>query len=300
MKQLRRIAVGALAVLAVVLLLRTGANGWRELRRSDIDVGLAWLALAALFAGLAMAWIAWCWHAVMCALTIPLDRGTTIAAYFVGEIGKYVPGGIWPVVGRGEVARREFERDRGATAASDEKSVGRSVIYRSVILSLAYLFLGGLTLGAVAVLAGWSDVSHGWWLAGLVILPIGFVAITPQGTRTLHRLGSSILRPFGVALPQIEMPSASISAADVCSLRAGVVCDRRRNLVCRASAPSFDRRSGPAGGNLSRVGRWVPVSSRTGWSGRPRGGLCARPVGITAAGTGGSPGYRESSGIRSG
>jgi uncharacterized membrane protein YbhN (UPF0104 family) len=57
--------------------------------------------------------------------------------YFLGELGKYVPGGIWPVVGRGELARRG--------------GVDRAVAYQSVVWSLAGWY--GASVLPVAALA---------------------------------------------------------------------------------------------------------------------------------------------------
>ena len=56
--------------------------------------------------------------------------------YFLGELGKYVPGGIWPVVGRGELAHRG--------------GVDRGVAYQSVAWSLASWY-GAAVLPVAAV-----------------------------------------------------------------------------------------------------------------------------------------------------
>ena len=55
--------------------------------------------------------------------------------FFAGEIGKYVPGTVWPILGRGELAARG--------------GIPRRTAYRSVFLSLALLYL------ACAFVAAW-------------------------------------------------------------------------------------------------------------------------------------------------
>lgn len=64
------------------------------------------LLLAALTAGAAMASLALGWQRCLAALGSPLPTGRIAGWYFAGELGKYLPGGIWPVVGRGELAAR--------------------------------------------------------------------------------------------------------------------------------------------------------------------------------------------------
>jgi uncharacterized membrane protein YbhN (UPF0104 family) len=88
------------------------------------------------------------------------------AWYFAGEMGKYLPGGIWPVVGRGELASRA--------------GVSRSVAYGTTMLSLGLMVLGGLMLCAVLLPLAMAqeDVPRWVWLA-LLGLPIGLALLHP-------------------------------------------------------------------------------------------------------------------------
>ena len=82
--------------------------------------------------------------------------------YFVGEIGKYVPGGIWPVVGRAELARRGGHP--------------RSAAYASVALSLGALYLADMLLVAALLPLRFLDEGNdALWL--LVLLPIGLLLL---------------------------------------------------------------------------------------------------------------------------
>jgi hypothetical protein len=95
-----------------------------------------------------------------------------IAWYYSGEIGKYVPGGVWPVVGRGELARR------GGVPA------GRA--YSGVVLSLAALYLADLGLASLLVpldLAHQAESPAA--LALLVLLPLGLAALHEAFQRVL-------------------------------------------------------------------------------------------------------------------
>lgn len=118
------LAVGAL-LLAVAVGFCVDTFLDERARVSDAlgSASIGWLVVAVLVAGFTMAWLAWRWSACLSLLGADRPVGTVARWYFVGELGKYVPGGIWPVVGRGELARRG--------------GVDRSVAYQSVVWSLA-------------------------------------------------------------------------------------------------------------------------------------------------------------------
>ena len=63
--------------------------------------------------------------------------------FFVGQLGKYVPGGIWPVVGQAELARR------GGTT--------RGIAYSATAMSMVATFLGAATVAAVTGLIAPTD-----------------------------------------------------------------------------------------------------------------------------------------------
>ncbi len=169
MKAFRALSV-VLAAAAVALLVRTGWSGWTELRDSNTSIRYGWLAVSVAFAGAAMTWIAYTWRSVMRVCGCELPTSTTIGTYYLGEIGKYVPGAIWPVVGRGEIARRQ-RSIRGQDAP-------RGQIYESVILSLMYLFLAGLLVSVAGVIG--SRFAGGWSLLLLLIAPLGVGALHPK------------------------------------------------------------------------------------------------------------------------
>ena len=57
------------------------------------------------FAAGGMTTIAAGWTDVLELLGAHVGRWRVIGWYYVGELGKYLPGGVWPVLGRGELAR---------------------------------------------------------------------------------------------------------------------------------------------------------------------------------------------------
>ena len=188
MKAFRALSV-VLAAAAVALLIRTGWTGWTELRESKTSIRFGWLAASVAFAGAAMTWIAYMWGSVMRVCGCVLPTSTTIGTYYLGEIGKYVPGAIWPVVGRGEIARQQL------LARGDDTPRGQ--IYESVILSLMCLFLAGLVVSVVGVVG--SRFAGGWSLLLLLIAPLGVGVLHPKiagwGLGVVRRLTKGRITP---------------------------------------------------------------------------------------------------------
>lgn len=203
MRAARRALAPALAVLALALLVRTAVTGAHEV--ADALAHPDVVALVVLFAcgAAAMGWVALQWSAVLAALDAPVAAARSVALYFAGEIGKYVPGGIWPVVGRAELATRE--RDA---------KVSRPVAYASVLLSLAYLFLAGLLCAAAAgtvVLAGDSSAGAAAPLLLLLLLPLGLACLHPRVAGRAFALALRGLRRDPSAAPRFPRWGESIA-----------------------------------------------------------------------------------------
>ena len=167
------IVIGAVALFFVI---RTLVRDRDEISDALDGAMPGWIGLAVVLAALAMLAIALPWRRALRLLGGDLPTGQVLARYFVGEIGKFVPGGVWPVLGRGELASRH--------------GVPRRVAYSSVALSLATLYLGAMfvvALGLPALLGGDDGTGP---IAVLVLLPLGHRAPAPGGPSPhpcLHR-----------------------------------------------------------------------------------------------------------------
>ena len=183
------IAVGGAALVFVVVAM---TSAWSEVHDQITRASTGWLVAGLAAAAVAMVWIAGCWSRAF-ALVAPEsqpERRRVLAWYFAGEIGKYVPGGIWTVVGRGELARRS--------------GVAGSLAYASVGLSLAGFYLAGLTVTAMLLpLAALSGAQPAAALGLLALLPFGLVLLHP---RVLGR-GRAVLVRFTGRGHDIALPS---------------------------------------------------------------------------------------------
>ena len=137
---------------------------WGQVRHRLADVDASWLGLGILLAIAGMTAIAIAWRPVLVALGAEQPtRRAVVRWYYVGEIGKYVPGGIWTFVGRAELARRG--------------GLDRPSAYGSVALSLALLQVAAACVAAV-VLPFTSITRHSAaaWLV-LLVVPVGLALL---------------------------------------------------------------------------------------------------------------------------
>ena len=130
----------AIAAAGTVLVSVAVARRWDEIQDGvgSMHPGLLLLAVASAAAG--MVAIALAWRAALAIFGTELTRSATLRAYFRGEVGKYIPGSVWSVVGRAELATRAGAR--------------RSDAYCSVLLGLAALYSGAAVVSVAAVASG--------------------------------------------------------------------------------------------------------------------------------------------------
>ena len=155
-------AVALLAVLGFVgvFLVRDWGGISAGLRRLD-GAGLAG-AVGLALVGLLAAMLSW--RAVLSGLGSRLPVLAAARVYFLSQLGKYVPGSVWPVL-----AQAELSRDYGVPRA------------RAGFASVAQLLIGVVTgvIAAGATLAfSTSDALHTYWWLGFIAVA-GVVAMTP-------------------------------------------------------------------------------------------------------------------------
>ena len=186
--RLAGIAVGLAGLAFVVRLVLRERVALAALVR---DVELAWLA-AAVGAGLAgMAGIGLTWGAIVQRLDrrAPGDRGQSeglttarvLRGSFVGQLGKYVPGAVWGVVGRGAWARRD--------------GVAPPAAYGSALLSMVTAYLAACAVAAACLPVVWGlradlvPIAGRWVAVGVGLLaPLGLIALHPRWSAPLLRL----------------------------------------------------------------------------------------------------------------
>ena len=129
------------------------------------DVHVGWALTAGVVAIATMTYIAARWSAAATLVGARLPVGAAVPLYYQGEVGKYLPGALWAVVGRGELATRN--------------GMARSAAYASVASSLVGLYLAG-ALASVVLLPAAAGARGGKAVLGVVaFLVVGLGALHP-------------------------------------------------------------------------------------------------------------------------
>ena len=145
-----RAAAGvAIALVCAAFVGKRLADEWPEARHALASASIGWIVLGVVLAAAGMLTVAFGWRAVLLFLghDVPADR--VVRMYFAGEIGKYVPGMVWAVVGRAELATRA--------------DVPRRAAYTSVAMSLAFWYVAA---------AGWAAA-----LVPLALIGVALVVV---------------------------------------------------------------------------------------------------------------------------
>ncbi len=140
--------LGAVIGLAgIVFVVRTLVTRRQDVGDALSGAELSPLVLSVLLGLAAMGSIGWVWTGML------RDRGhhapgrRALSWYFVGQLGKYVPGGIWPIVGRAELAVRG--------------GVDRGAAYRATGLSLMTTYSAAVVAVAAGSLLAWAKPAVG-------------------------------------------------------------------------------------------------------------------------------------------
>ncbi|MCP4965860.1 MAG: flippase-like domain-containing protein [bacterium] len=191
---------GTLIGLAgVAFIVQTFVEDREQVADAVAEAQPALLAVAFLLGLLGMTGIGLAWRTSLAVLGFKLDVLNSLRGYFVGQLGKYVPGGIWAIMGRGEWAR-----SRGVPAA---------IAYSSVFLSMGSAYLAAVLLAATLVpLSGLLGADGDTRFAlVLLLLPLGFGLLHPRVVRAgLDLLRRVTGRDLAITIPSWRSSSAVV------------------------------------------------------------------------------------------
>lgn len=161
--------------LLVTALVDQGGKLWDQVQKLSLPVLL--LAFAAQLGGLIGSLMTW--RELLADLGSRLSIADAWRINFIGQLAKYIPGSIWPVV-----AQTELGADRGIPR-------GQSAV--SVLLSYAVVTVSG-ALVAVATLpfAEGATLAHYFWV--LFVIPIGVLLLSPPVMNRILRFLLRVLR----------------------------------------------------------------------------------------------------------
>lgn len=187
-------------VLAVVLGVYFVIDQWHDIHRAldRIGAGASVLALVSVLGALACTMLLW--RALLTGLGSRLPLLSASRVLFVGQLGKYLPGSVWPVLAQMELAA-EHRVPRHRTGAASVITMGISV-------------LSGLLVGLVTM--PFTGGGRQYWWAFLIAVPL-VVCLYPPVLNALLRFGFKILRRAPLDRP---LPGRALAAAMAWSLAA--------------------------------------------------------------------------------
>jgi len=174
----------AVGVAGIAFVVRTLVDKWDEVSDAFRQMDVVPLLASLLLALGALTIIGSTWATILKHRDHRVSTTRALSWYFTGQLGKYVPGGIWAVVGRAEMAVR------GGTQRSDA--------YVSTGVSMMTTYLAS----AVVICAG-SLLSWTYPIVGISLLIGGVFGLALYAQPSIH---SAVLRlsmkflPNGIVL----------------------------------------------------------------------------------------------------
>lgn len=119
------------------------------------------------------------WRGAMRGVDVDFPLGLSSRVFFISQLGKYVPGSVWPVLAQIELTKdRGIPRARSATGALVGMAVG---VVTSALVS------------TVLLLTTARDALGTYWFV-LVIVPVGLISLTPPVLAKILSLVGRIAR----------------------------------------------------------------------------------------------------------
>jgi glycosyltransferase 2 family protein len=181
---------------------------WRSSPPTELHVDVTWLIPASLLYLIAWLPSVWFWRALLMRMEQQLDWRNAIRAYYVGHMGKYIPGKALVLVIRGALAKDAGTNPvLGGLTAAYETLVAMAA-GAAIAVGLAPLVVGdGLWQQMPSALRVLREQT---WLVPLVVM-IATFASTPVSAWLFTRVGRKALPRTDDALPTSAITAGLVS-----------------------------------------------------------------------------------------
>lgn len=158
----RVVKYGFLAV-AVAFGVYAVSERWTDIHHAVDRIGLRWSLAALAFVLAALFTSMLSWRALLFGLGSRLSVATSARIFFVGQLGKYLPGSVWPVLAQMEIATaHKVPRHRTALAS---------------VLTMVIALLTGLIIGAVTLPFTGGSTPYEW---AFIVVPFLLACLYPK------------------------------------------------------------------------------------------------------------------------
>lgn len=179
-----------LRVILVVAVVAAGtlavASQWADVKDSIRQLGAASLVISflAILGGQVMSMLAW--RAILADLGSPLPVTIAARVFFVGQLGKYMPGAVWAMV-----AQMELARDQGVP----RRRAAATYALTMVIVLVAGLFAAA---SALPLLADDTAARYRWFV---LLAPLILIMLHPRIANPLMSRAFRLLRRESLERP---------------------------------------------------------------------------------------------------
>lgn len=167
----------SVGIAGIVFVVRTLINKWAEVSDAFSQMDVIPLLASLVLALSALTIIGSTWSTILRHRDHQIATSTALSWYFTGQLGKYVPGGIWAIVGRAEMAVR------GGTNRSDA--------YVSTGISMMTTYLASIVVIAVGSILSWT-----YPILGIALLAGGVLGLTLYAQPRIHAAVLSSSKKF--------------------------------------------------------------------------------------------------------
>lgn len=184
------LVVAAFAAYAVVKERHSLGQAWEKVQLLPVLVALV-LTTAGTFAGFPQ------WRVLLAGLGSDIPARPAAKIFFIGQLGKYIPGGVWNIVAQATMAR-ELKVPRARSGAAGLLTI---VVALPVVGAMAAVTLA---------ISGRQVLGTYWWVLLLMVPLLAF--LQPD---VLVRLGALAARITRRTIPLERVPGRSIAVATV-------------------------------------------------------------------------------------
>jgi glycosyltransferase 2 family protein len=169
------------------------AKHWAQITAALGQLGFLSVAAALVSVVIAQVFTALMWRTLLSSLGSPLPVGAAARILFIGQLGKYLPGSIWPVLAQMELGKaHKVPRSRSASA--------------SVLVMLLTLIVG-LLVAVVTLPFAAGPMPYRW---ALLITPVLLVMLHPK---VLNSIIARLLRLARQAPLEAPLTGRALSRA---------------------------------------------------------------------------------------
>lgn len=181
-KRLLTVAVKiAIAAIVVWFIRRAIVDAWVELGKHELQFDYLWLVLSGVLYLIGMIPCAVFWHRTLLTLGQEVGFGRTLRAYFIGHLGKYVPGKAMVVILRAGLIRGP--------------GVDSSLAVASVFYETLTMMSTGAMLAAAIVACSFRDHPLLLWTALGIMVAAGLPTLPPIFKRLARLAGVGRVNP---------------------------------------------------------------------------------------------------------